>query len=415
MSLDLKQSLLALAVATTLAGCNLSVKIVDNTGTENTGGTVTSEDGNIDCPAVSCAFNYPGFSETVTLTAQAQPGYDFAGFSDAATNCSNGEDDSLATGTCVTKAAMPKTITVTFNDSSYVDPCPGDDEDNCLANPEGDFDGDGVDNATDVCPENNPDSCPAGDLDGDGVNNGDDACPMDADDSCDQGDLDGDGILNGADVCPLDASNDCLDNPLGDFDGDGVANGQDACPQDNPDTCPAGDQDNDGVTNQADNCPVNSNSDQADFDSDGQGNACDNDDDNDGAEDALDCGPLDTSMYPGATEIPDGKDNNCNGSVDEGTELRAPTDIRKVDSGCCHTWGEFEWTPTPYNDGYEIHMEGYFGGGCLTDHSAVIDGQVGRGRVTAVGLCLGSKYNVKIRARRNGQWSAWSSTVRITL
>jgi hypothetical protein len=206
-----------------------------------------------------------------------------------------------------------------------------------------------------------------------------------------------------------------LANPLGDFDNDGKPNGQDSCPQNNPDSCPAGDLDNDGVANQSDNCPTANNSNQADFDKDGKGNACDNDDDNDGSNDTLDCGPLDTTVYPGAPELLDSKDNNCNGTVDEGTELRAPTDLRKVDSGCCHTWGEFTWTPTPYNDGYEIHMDGFFGGGCVSDHSAVINGQVGRGRVTAFGLCLGSKYDVKIRARRNGQWSAWSPTTRITL
>jgi cytolethal distending toxin subunit B len=95
--------------------------------------------------------------------------------------------------------------------------------------------------------------------------------------------------------------------------------------------------------------------------------------------------------------------------------LVPPSNLRKVGSGCCHTYGNFAWTPTPFSDGYEIYMDGFLGGGCTSDHRAIVEGQVGSGRVQAFGLCLGSKYNVKIRARRNGQWSAWSPSIRITL
>ena len=295
------------------------------------------------------------------------------------------------------------------------DLCLNDATNNCLENPVGDLDGDGVVNAEDICPSDNPDSCPVGDLDDDGIDNGSDACPTDATNTCPAGDTDSDGILNGDDVCPMDASNNCLANPEGDLDGDGVANENDPCPSNNPDSCSVGDLDDDSILNQADNCPTNANTNQANFDGDSLGDACDSDDDNDGSADVADCQPKDATVYPGAVEVPDGKDNNCNGSIDEGTALVPPNDLRKVDSGCCNTWGKFEWTPTPFNDGYEIHMEGYFGGGCLSDHSDVINGQVGSGRVTAAGLCLGSKYNVKIRARRNGTWSAWSSTTRIRL
>lgn len=565
------RALLALGMASLLSGCNLGISIVDSNGNKNAGGSVTSTDGKIDCPAVSCAFNYPGMSEKVTLLALPAPGYQFAGFSNAAKECSNGADNALSTGTCVVTASLPKTITATFKNISAPDLCPDDPKDNCLDNPEGDFDSDGKKNKADACPENNPDSCPAGDLDGDGSRNEIDACPLNADNSCDQGDIDGDGIANAGDVCPIDNTNNCLANAEGDLDGDGSKNGDDTCPQDaqnlctggdadkdgvknendicpthpldlcpagdgdsdaitdskdlclndptnqclnnpdgdldgdkvknsldvcpsnnpdscaagdldrdgtangadpcptdatnacpagdvdrdginngsdlcpsdplnnclnnpngdldsdgtkngtdpcpsnNPDSCPAGDLDMDGVKNDTDNCPVNANTNQANADGDSLGDVCDTDDDNDNTPDAQDCAPYDKSINPGATETPDGKDNNCNGQTDEGTELRAPTDLRKVGQGCCNTWGEFEWTPTPFNDGYEIFMDGYFGGGCLTDHSAVIEGQVSRGRVTAAGLCLGSKYDVKIRARRNGQWSAWSPSVRITL
>jgi hypothetical protein len=55
------------------------------------------------------------------------------------------------------------------------------------------------------------------------------------------------------------------------------------------------DADMDGFNNVIDNCPNIANSTQIDFDSDLQGDACDNDDDNDGTPDALDAFPLNPS------------------------------------------------------------------------------------------------------------------------
>jgi len=48
------------------------------------------------------------------------------------------------------------------------------------------------------------------------------------------------------------------------------------------------DKDGDGITDSLDNCPMIANPDQADFDCDGQGDACDDDDDNDGVLDVYD-------------------------------------------------------------------------------------------------------------------------------
>ncbi len=80
---------------------------------------------------------------------------------------------------------------------------------------------------------------------------------------------------------------------------------------------PPGDQDGDGVPDGDDNCPQDKNPSQADFEGDGKGDVCDNDDDNDGDLDNQDCNHHDPEINSWATEICDGIDNNCNNVVDE--------------------------------------------------------------------------------------------------
>jgi hypothetical protein len=79
-----------------------------------------------------------------------------------------------------------------------------------------------------------------------------------------------------------------------------------------------GDTDGDEIPDASDICPVNSNVAQRDFDGDGAGDACDNDDDNDGTQDINDCAPLNAAIHPGATELCNGLDDNCDGQIDEG-------------------------------------------------------------------------------------------------
>lgn len=100
----------------------------------------------------------------------------------------------------------------------------------------------------------------------------------------------------------------------------------------------------------------------------------------------------------------------------------APGAPSKVASGCCDTWGEVKFAAVPGADSYEVRFDGFFLGGCVTDHSQVtsVVAPASAGtytaRVTAPGLCLGSKYDVSVRARVNeGAWSAWSPTTRFTL
>ncbi len=163
-----------------------------------------------------------------------------------------------------------------------------------------DFDGDGVEDASDICLY---DADPLQeDLDGDGEGDAcddddDDDGTVDASDNCpgldnaDQADFDGDGI---GDVCDVD------------MDGDGIPDGVDNCVgetnpgQDDLDADGMGDMcdedmDGDGVNNPADNCPQVANVNQADLDDDGVGDACTDDLDGDGVVDLLDNCPIEVN------------------------------------------------------------------------------------------------------------------------
>lgn len=181
-----------------------------------------------------------------------------------------------------------------------------------------DTDNDGVADTTDNCINvSNPDQA---DIDNDGHG---DVC-----DSCTDKDTDGYSLEGGS--CSLldcDDNNNNVNPGKPEDCADGLDNNCDGQIDAADSSCQIADTDGDGITDAQDNCPIASNPDQADWDQDGKGDACDFciDIDHDGYDfpgggscsAAEDCNDHDSAIYPGKIEACDGIDNNCDGIIDE--------------------------------------------------------------------------------------------------
>ena len=263
-----------------------------------------------DCPAdYKCSYSYgtAGQDQVCVLSVGACDCSPLATAAGAKTSCANsngagtckGQRSCLAAGLSLCDAQVPAPETCNGVD----DDCNGLTDDGLVGM---DVDSDGIPDCTDP------------DIDGDGSLNADDCAPKEAaihpgavelcngaDDNCvggtDEGfpDLDNDGLA------------DCVDP---DRDGDGVANAQDCAPSDggvfqgNPEVCDGKDQNCNGKTDEG----------FPDQDGDKLPDCVDPDIDGDGVDNAADCSPTVAAVHPGATEACDGIDNDCSGTTDEG-------------------------------------------------------------------------------------------------
>jgi len=226
------------------------------------------------------------------------------------------------------------------------------------------------DGAAQVCdPEEGaePEGCDGVDNDCDGET--DEEFPdtdLDGIKDCLETDKDDDGILDFEDNCPF------VYNPgQEDFDLDTVG---DACDPDDDDDLSPDDEDcapfdpdvspneQESCNGKDDDCNLLVDEGYLDTDADGLKDCVDEDDDNDGFVDAVDCQPLDPAAHPGAEEVCNGQDDDCDGETDEGfpdADLDGQADCLDADTdGDGHENGKDNCPDVPNADQADMDDDG---------------------------------------------------------
>jgi len=150
-----------------------------------------------------------------------------------------------------------------------------------------------------------------------------------------------------------DVNNNCLDGcsceqnscatytSEADNDNDGYSASCGECNDANTTINPGATETCDGLDN---NCDNSTDEGFTDTDVDGIADCVDLDDDNDGDPDTTDCDDVNASINHNATEICDGIDNNCDGSVDEGGVCVTYTGGGDDSSACHPMWNCDSWS-----------------------------------------------------------------------
>ncbi len=304
--------------------------IDENCGTDADGDGVTAENG--DCDDLDPAV-YPGAAEICGDMIDN----DCDGFTDE--NCgtdADGDGVTLEDGDCDDSDATVYPGATEICGDGVDNNCNGVIDENC-ANV--DNDGDGQSAVDGDCDDTNPTVHLGAAEICDGIDND---CDGFVDEDCSYSDIDGDGVTVGAgdcddfnssiypgatDVCGDNLDNDCngiVDDNCQDNDGDGFTVGDGDCNDNNATVYPGAPEIcGDGIDNDCNGAIENEVTYYRDADGDGFGSFTNTTTSCSGPPPGFtftssDCNDFDPMIYPGAPEICDGQDSNCNGIPDDG-------------------------------------------------------------------------------------------------